>query len=157
MLFESGPPRKIAKLSKIWWKNCKFWKRISMDQIQCGGEGHGGNNPIVFYKEMKLQFELHVSIEPAAASLQRFNWSGPPPGTRNFSRNTSYMYEVFLWFMVFCLLANKAKTKISPPHGFSFFFFFFFSKELVLLCLSCGRWRISQTLGPPCPRNLTIT
>ena len=119
-----------------------------MDQIQCGGEGHGGNNPIVFYKEMKLQFELHVSIEPAAASLQRFNWSGPPPGTRNFSRNTSYMYEVFLWFMVFCLLANKAKTKISPPHGFSFFFFFFFSKELVLLCLSCGRWRITQTLGP---------
>ena len=33
---------------------------------------------------MKLQFELHVSIEPAAASLQRFNWSGPPSGTRNF-------------------------------------------------------------------------
>jgi len=25
---------------------------------------------------------------------------------------------------------------------------FFFSKEQVLLCLSCGRWRITQTLGP---------
>ena len=42
---------------------------------------HGGKTPIVLYQEMKLQFELHVSIEPAAASLQRFNWSGPPPGT----------------------------------------------------------------------------
>jgi len=29
----------IAKLRKIWWKIWKFWKRISMDQIQCGGEG----------------------------------------------------------------------------------------------------------------------
>jgi len=27
---------------------------------------------------------LHVSNQPAAASLQRFNWSGPPSGTRNF-------------------------------------------------------------------------
>jgi len=45
---------------------------------------HGGKTPIVLYQEMKLQFELHVSIEPAAASLQRFNWSGPPPRTRNF-------------------------------------------------------------------------
>jgi len=44
---------------------------------------HGGKTPIVLYLEMKLQFKLHVSIEPAAASLQRFNWSGPPPGTRN--------------------------------------------------------------------------
>jgi len=34
---------------------------------------HGGKNPIVLYQEMKLQFELHVSIEPAAASMQRFN------------------------------------------------------------------------------------
>jgi len=55
---------------------------------------HGGKTPIVLYQEMKLQFELHVSIEPAASSLQRFNWSGPPPGTRNFSRNTWYMYQV---------------------------------------------------------------
>ena len=47
---------------------------------------HGGKNPIVLYQEMKLQFELHVSIEPAAASLHRFNWSGPPPGTRNFRK-----------------------------------------------------------------------
>ena len=42
-------------------------------------------SPIFLYQEMKLQFELHVSIEPAAASLQRFNCSGPPPRTRNFS------------------------------------------------------------------------
>jgi len=34
---------------------------------------HGGRNPIVLYQEMKLQFKLHVSIEPAVASLQRFN------------------------------------------------------------------------------------
>ena len=47
---------------------------------------HGGTNPIVLYWEMKLQSDLHVSNEPAAASLQRFNWSGPPPRTRNFSR-----------------------------------------------------------------------
>ena len=38
-----------------------------------------------------------------------------------------------------------------------FFFLLFFSKKKVLLCLSCGRWRISQTLGPHCPRDLTIT
>jgi len=31
---------------------------------------HGDKTPIVLYQEMKLQFELHVSIEPAAASLQ---------------------------------------------------------------------------------------
>jgi len=30
---------------------------------------HGGRNSIVLYQKMKLQFELHVSIEPAAASL----------------------------------------------------------------------------------------
>jgi len=41
--------------------------------------------PIVLY----LQDNLHVSNEPAAASLQRINWSCPPPGTRKFSRNTS--------------------------------------------------------------------
>jgi len=29
---------KFAKLSEILWKICKFWKRISMDYIQCGGE-----------------------------------------------------------------------------------------------------------------------
>jgi len=29
-----------------------------------------------------------------------------------------------------------------------FFFLLFFSKEQVLLCLSCGRWRITQTFGP---------
>jgi len=34
---------------------------------------HGGKNPNVLYQEMKLQFELHVSMGPAAASLQRFN------------------------------------------------------------------------------------
>ena len=34
---------------------------------------HSGKNPIVLYQEMKLQFKLHVSIEPAAASLQQFN------------------------------------------------------------------------------------
>jgi len=43
---------------------------------------HGGKNSVVLYQEMKLQFELHVSIEPAAASLQWFNWSGSPPRTR---------------------------------------------------------------------------
>jgi len=34
---------------------------------------HSGKNPIVLYWEMKLQDDLHVSNEPAAASLQRFN------------------------------------------------------------------------------------
>jgi len=52
---------------------------------------HGGKTPIVLYWEMKLQDDLHVSNAPATASLQRFNWSGPPPGKRNFSQNTSYI------------------------------------------------------------------
>jgi len=33
---------------------------------------------------LKLQFKLHISIEPATASFQQFNYSGPPPGTPNF-------------------------------------------------------------------------
>jgi len=45
---------------------------------------HGGKNPIVLWQEIMLQFELHVSIEPAEASLQQFNWSVPPPETWNF-------------------------------------------------------------------------
>ena len=45
---------------------------------------HGGKTPIVLYWEMKMPDEMHVSNEPAVASVQRFNWSGPPPGTRNF-------------------------------------------------------------------------
>ena len=36
------------------------------------------------HQEMKLQFEPHVSIEPAAVSFQQFNWSGPPLRSRNF-------------------------------------------------------------------------
>jgi len=32
---------------------------------------------------------------------------------------------------------------------------FFFPKEQVLLCLSCGRWRITQTLGPRAREILT--
>jgi len=57
---------------------------------------HGGKNPIVLYQEMKLQFELQVSIEPVAASWQSLNWSGPPPRQRNFSQHTWYMYQMFL-------------------------------------------------------------
>jgi len=45
--------------------------------------------------------------------------------------------------------------RVSLLRGF--FFLLFFPQKQVLLCLSCGRWRISQTLGPQCPRNLTIT
>jgi len=40
MLFENSPPQKFAKLNKILLKIWKFWKRISVDQIQCGGEGN---------------------------------------------------------------------------------------------------------------------
>jgi len=75
---------------------------------------HGGKNPIVLYQEMKLQFELHVSIEPAAASWQRFNWSGPPPETRNFSRNTWYMYQVFLQ-KVSC--SQRGTWPVEPLQG----------------------------------------
>ena len=45
---------------------------------------------------MKLQSDLHVCNEPAAASLQRFNMLGPLLEHETFWRNTSYMYEVFL-------------------------------------------------------------
>jgi len=41
---------------------------------------HGGKNPIVLYQDLKLQLKLHISFEPAAASLQRFNLWGPPRG-----------------------------------------------------------------------------
>jgi len=65
---------------------------LNVTQVQL----QGGKTPIVLYQEMRLQFELHVSVEPAAAFLHQFNWSGRPSGTRIFSKNTSYMYEVFL-------------------------------------------------------------
>ena len=58
-----------------------FFQNATQEQL------HGGKNPIVLYQEMNLQFELHISIEPAAAFLQRFNWSGPPPRTRNFLKD----------------------------------------------------------------------
>jgi len=47
---------------------------------------HGGKNPIVLNWEMKQLSDLHghVSNEPDAASLQRFNWSGPPPEHETF-------------------------------------------------------------------------
>jgi len=51
--------------------------------------------------------------------------------------------------------SQMRKTRVSLLRGFFFFFFSF--KKQALLCLSCERWRISQTLGPHCPKNLTIT
>jgi len=39
MLFVVGLPPKFAKLSKMLWKICKFWKRISVHRIHSGGEG----------------------------------------------------------------------------------------------------------------------
>jgi len=41
----------------------------------------GGKNPIELYQEMWLQVFRHVSQQPTAATMQRFNWSGPPHGT----------------------------------------------------------------------------
>ena len=38
--FRKWPPEENAKLSMILWKFGKFWKRISVVQIQCGGEGN---------------------------------------------------------------------------------------------------------------------
>jgi len=49
---------------------------------------HGDKNSIVLYWELKLLDDLHISNEPAAPSVQRFNWSGPPPG-----RNTKFLKE----------------------------------------------------------------
>jgi len=62
---------KSLNVSLLWL----FFQNATQVQL------HGGKTPIVLYQDMKLQFELHISIEPAAGSLQRFNWSGPPPGT----------------------------------------------------------------------------
>jgi len=45
---------------------------------------HGGKNHIVLYQEMWLQSRLHVSKLLSAATSQRFNLSGPRPGTWNF-------------------------------------------------------------------------
>jgi hypothetical protein len=54
---------------------CRQWLFFqNVIQVQL----HGGKNPIVLYWEMKLQSDLHVSNEPAAATSQWFNWSGPP-------------------------------------------------------------------------------
>jgi len=38
-----------------------------------------------------------------------------------------------------------------------FLFHLFLKKNKCCLDLCCGRWRISQALGPPYPRNVTIT
>ena len=43
--------------------------------------------------------------------------------------------------------SQMRSTRVSLLRVF-FFLLFFPSKEQVLLCLSCGRWRITQTLGP---------
>ena len=56
-LLNSGP-------NQIFWKWLFFQNAI---QVQL----HGGKIPIVLYWEMKLQSDLHVSNEPAEASLQR--------------------------------------------------------------------------------------
>jgi len=45
---------------------------------------HSSKNPIVLYKEMWLHRWLHVSKLLSAGTSQRFNWSGPRPGTWNF-------------------------------------------------------------------------
>jgi len=58
----------------VYFVYCKWLFFQNVIQVQL----HGGKNPIVMYWEMKLQTELHVSNEPAVATSQRFNWSGPP-------------------------------------------------------------------------------
>jgi len=42
---------------------------------------HGSKHPIVLYQEMWLRKWRRVSKLPSAATSQRFNWSGPHPGT----------------------------------------------------------------------------
>jgi hypothetical protein len=51
MLFVIGLPPKFAKLSKILWKICKFWKRISVHRIHSGGEGHVSNKDLFISRE----------------------------------------------------------------------------------------------------------
>ena len=41
---------------------------------------------------------------------------------------------------------RPTRVSLLPVFFFLFSFFFFVSKEQKLLCLSCGRWRITQTL-----------
>ena len=50
----------------------------------CTLAAHGSKNPIALYQEMWLQRWLRVSELLSAATSQRFNWSGPRPGTWNF-------------------------------------------------------------------------
>ena len=70
---------------------------------------HGGKNPIVLHQEMnfvKLQFELHISIEPAAASCNGSTGQVPLPEHETFLRNTSYMNS------------EDIKMKGNSPKGF---------------------------------------
>ena len=56
----------------VYFMYCKWLFFQNVIQVQL----HGGKNSM--YWEMKLQAELHVSNEPAVATSQQFNWSGPP-------------------------------------------------------------------------------
>jgi len=82
----------------------------------------------------------------------------PGPGTKAFSREgacpTIYKSPGLCWIV---FLSHHIQNTRDMPSGclslgFSFFFFFFTKK--VLLCVRCGRWRISQTLGPTWNLNI---
>jgi len=53
-----------------WWL---FFQNVTQVQL------HGGKNPIVLFQEMKLQFELHVGIEPVAAPCNGSTGQVPLP------------------------------------------------------------------------------
>jgi len=54
-------------------------EKVAIFPIAIKVQLHGGKNPL-YCTGCRM---TSLSTEPAAASLQRFNWSGPPPGTRN--------------------------------------------------------------------------
>jgi len=83
---------------------------------------HGGKNPIVLYQEMWLQVFRDVSLQPTAATMQRFNWSGPPHGG---GQGMSWLGMrlarrwtcVFLWIAIVFRSSVRGTWPVESLHG----------------------------------------
>ena len=69
------------------WSQWLFFQNAT--QVHLQWILHGGKTPIVLYQEMKLQFEPHVSIEPAACcSFLATTGQVPLPEHETLLKNT---------------------------------------------------------------------
>jgi len=84
MLFVIGLPPKFAKLSKISWKICKFWKRISVDRIHSGGEGNNNHSNYLIHSQhtnISTLNNIHVHKETMGleGGVYLYHEMNPPP------------------------------------------------------------------------------